>query len=87
MRKKNLLLICLGVLLLLAANAYANTLEIDWWAIGPSSKIMNTGNVQLTGMVGQAAAGELDSGISDLCVGYLCLPSLQLSLYLPLIQK
>ncbi len=91
MQKTILLLISSVVLLLLAANFFAPDVTIDWWAIGPSSQVMSAGNVQLTGMVGQAAAGELSAGGLNLCVGYLCLPISQelvdFLLYLPLILK
>lgn len=91
MRKKIILLISFSVLFLIAANFFAPDIAIDWWAIGPSSQVMSAGNVQLTGMVGQAAAGELSAGGLSLCVGYLCWPISQelvdFLLYLPLILK
>ncbi len=87
MRKKMLWVICLAVLLLLAANVYAGSLAVDWWAIGPASQSMSAGDLQVMGMVGQAAAGEISAGSVNLCVGYLCLPLTQVNLYLPLILK
>lgn len=91
MQKKIFLLISLAVLLLIAANSLATDIAIEWWAIGPSSQVMSAGNVQLTGMVGQAAVGELSAGGVNLCVGYLCWPISQalvdLLIYLPLILK
>ena len=91
MRKTIILLISFSVLFLIAANFFAPDIAIDWWAIGPSSQVMSAGSVQLTGMVGQAAAGELSAGGLSLCVGYLCVPISQelvdFLLYLPLILK
>lgn len=83
-------LICaLLVFIVLFAAAPINTLlEIDWWAVGPGSEKLNTGNISLTGMVGQAVSFEVAEGDYDLYSGYLYLPfDLLKSLFLPLILK
>jgi hypothetical protein len=62
--------------------------KIDWWAIGPSSKLLKTGNTELTSVIGQSFSGVVTQDGSELCTGYLCLWQEFLRLiFMPLIRK
>ncbi len=89
MKKKSLLIILalLGVLLL-AASPFAPDIVIDWWAIGPGSSRLSNAGTELHGMLGQGTAGVVSQAGTELCAGYLCLPSvLPFRIPLPLILK
>ena len=89
MKKKSLLIIlALLGLLLLAASPLAPDIVIDWWAIGPGSARLSTAGTELHGMLGQGLAGQTSQAGTELCSGYLCLPSgMPMRIQLPLIMK
>jgi hypothetical protein len=89
MKKKRILIfLALLALLLLAASPLAPDIVIDWWAIGPGSARLANAGTELHGMLGQGAAGQVSQAGTELCAGYLCLPTgLTLRVQLPLILK
>ncbi len=89
MRRPILLIrIALLVLLLLAARTFAPSIAIGWWSIGPGSAVLTEGSVELHGMAGQGAAGEVSLADTRLCSGFLCFRQiLDFWLYLPAIRK
>lgn len=88
MKKKSLLILALLSLLLLAAIPLAPDILIDWWAIGPGSARLSNAGSELHGMLGQGVTAQVSQAGSELCSGYLCLPSgLSIFIRLPLILK
>ena len=88
MKKTILLILALLGLLLLAASPLLAGPAIDWWAIGPGSSRLSNGGSVLHGMLGQGIAGQASQAGTDLCAGYLCLPTPGLvTTHLPLILK
>jgi hypothetical protein len=88
MKKKSLLILALVGVLLLAASPVLVDTTIDWWAIGPGSSRLSNAGSELHGMLGQGVAGQVSQAGTDLCAGYLCLPSgSSIRIQLPLILK
>jgi hypothetical protein len=88
MKKKSLLILALLGVLLLAASPLLVDTTIDWWAIGPGSSRLSNAGSELHGMLGQGMAAQVSQAGTDLCAGYLCLPSgSSIRIQLPLILK
>jgi hypothetical protein len=88
--QRRLLFFIILVLLLtsLAATPRLIDFSIDWWAIGPSSAILQQGEVELQGVIGQGIAGEVSQPEVELCSGYLCIFSQWIGkIFLPLIAR
>lgn len=89
MQRRILFFIMLLLLLSsLAANQRVTNFAIDWFAIGPSSTILQQGEIELHSVIGQGIAGEVSMPQTNLCSGYLCLFSQWIGkVFLPLIAR
>ena len=88
MKKKSLLILALLGVLRLAARPMLVDTTIDWWAMGPGSARLSNAGSELHGMLGQGVTAQVSQAGSELCSGYLCLPSgLSIFIRLPLILK
>ena len=92
--RKHVILLTVAVILLFASALSAAALATDgpdlsWWLIGGGPPV-SAGAVRLSGGVGQGVAGMVDSGNTDLCSGFWCVPPASWTyygLYLPLVRK
>ena len=72
----------------LAASPRVIDFTIDWWAIGPSSAVLQQDGIELQGVIGQGVSGEVSQAELELCSGYLCLFTQYIGkIFLPLFAR